>query len=396
MKKLSKLSKLMSFCLVTSMLVVTGCEKSNNNVQLNEKVDQLDEAPEVTEKEAKKIVRKSVDEIANSFSEMEKENGWSRNNPGDLDTAKKGVKGLVSNKFVENQLPGLIDTFNRSRETDMLPFPIHIEPEVRLTYSQKNDVLKIETLTLANDMGNEAETWEFILVYKDGKWLMDRWSSNTPADLKLTKEEANELLRVQGFKNVSFVREENSGDKKYIFKESNGVVAVDAQTSVITYNVGDKKQEKITKEDVIQEQETAKRNDSSTYTNSKEEKQLKKESSSALGKTKVLNELAALENQEKHTNVMTTNDIVNEIEGNYQLWDSKLNEIYNTLKNTMSPDAFQSLKTKQIVWVKEKESKVKAIGTDPNNGTMRRIEASEEKYKMTKERCYELVNGYMN
>ncbi|MED1566417.1 lysozyme inhibitor LprI family protein [Bacillus paramycoides] len=393
---MKKLSKLMLFCLATSMLVVTGCEKSNNNVQLNEKVDQLDEAPEVTEKEAKKIVRKSVDEIANSFSEMEKENGWSRNNPGDLDTAKKGVKGLVSNKFVENQLPGLLDTFNRSRETDMLPFPIHIEPEVRLTYSQKNDVLKIETLTLANDMGNAAETWEFILVYKDGKWLMDRWSSNTPADLKLTKEEANELLRVQGFKNVSFVREENSGDKKYIFKESNGVVAVDAQTSVITYNVDDKKQEKITKEDVIQEQETAKRNDSSTYTSSKEEKQLKKESSSVLGKTKILNELAALENQEKHTNVMTTNDIVNEIEGNYQLWDSKLNEIYNTLKNTMSPDAFQSLKTKQIAWVKEKESKVKAIGTDPNNGTMRRIEASEEKYKMTKERCYELVNGYMN
>ncbi|PGM64291.1 hypothetical protein CN947_08275 [Bacillus cereus] len=393
---MKKLSKVMAFCLAASMVVLAGCEKSNNNVQLNEKVDQLDEAPEVTEKEAKKIVRKSVDEIANSFSEMEKENGWSRNNPGDLDTAKKGVKGLVSNKFVENQLPGLLDTFNRSRETDMLPFPIHIEPEVRLTYSQKNDVLKIETLTLANDMGNEAETWEFILVYKDGKWLMDRWSSNTPADLKLTKEEANELLRVQGFKNVSFVREENSGDKKYIFKESNGGVAVDAQTSVITYNVDDKKQEKITKEDVIQEQETAKRNDSSTYISSKEENQLKKESSSALGKTKVLNELAALENQEKHTNVMTTNDIVNEIEGNYQLWDSKLNEIYNTLKNTMSPDAFQSLKTKQIAWVKEKESNVKAIGTDPNNGTMRRIEASEEKYKMTKERCYELVNGYMN
>lgn len=393
---MKKLSKFMSFCLATSMLVVTGCEKSNTNVQLNEKVDQLDEAPEVTEKEVKKIVRKSVDEIANSFSEMEKENGWSRNNPGDLDTAKKGVKGLVSNKFVKDQLPGLLDTFNRSRETDMLPFPIHIEPEVRLTYSQKNDVLKIETLTLANDIGNGAETWEFILVYKDGKWLMDRWSSNTSEDLKLTTEEANELLRVQGFKNVSFVREENSGDKEYIFKESNGVVAVDAQTSVITYNIDDKKQEKITKEDVIQEQETAKRNDSSTYTRSKEGKQLKKESSSALGKTKVLHELAALENQETHANVASDNDIVNEIEGNYQLWDSKLNEIYNTLKNTMSPDAFQSLKTKQIAWVKEKESKVKAIGTDPNNGTMRRIEASEEKYKMTKERCYELVNGYMN
>ena len=39
----------------------------------------------------------------------------------------------------------------------------------------------------------------------------------------------------------------------------------------------------------------------STHAISKEEKQTKKETSSAVGKTKVLNELAALENQEKHT-----------------------------------------------------------------------------------------------
>ncbi|MCH4567943.1 lysozyme inhibitor LprI family protein [Bacillus sp. ES1-5] len=387
---MKKLSKVMSCCLVASMLVVAGCEKGENKVQVNETIEQLEEAPEVTEKEVKKIVRKSVDAIANAFSEMEKENGWSRNNPGDLATAKKGVKGLVSDKFVEKELPGLLDTFNRSRETDMLPFPIHIEPDLRTTYSQKNDVLKIETLTLANDMGNEAEMWEFVFVYTDGKWLMDRWSSNTPVDLKLTKEEAKELLRVQGFKNVSFVREENSGNKKYIFKESNGVVAVDAKNSVIAHNVDDEEQEKVTKKDFVQEQETVKGNDASTSTSSK------KETSSAVGKTKVLNELAALENEEKHTNVMSTNDIVNEMEGNYQLWDNKLNEIYSTLKNTMSADAFQSLKTKQVAWVKEKESKVKAIATDENNGTMKYIEAADEKYKMTKERCYELVNGYMN
>ncbi|MGH0590824.1 lysozyme inhibitor LprI family protein [Bacillus pretiosus] len=387
---MKKLSKVMLFCLAASMLVVTGCEKGENKVQVNETIEQLEEAPEVTGKEVKKIVRKSVDAIANAFSEMEKENGWSRNNPGDLATAKKGVKGLVSDKFVEKELPGLLDTFNRSRETDMLPFPIHIEPDVRTTYSQKNDVLKIETLTLANDMGNEAEMWEFVFVYTDGKWLMDRWSSNTTVDLKLTKEEAKELLRVQGFKNVSFVREENSGNKKYIFKESNGVVAVDAKNSVIAHNVNDEEQEKVTKKDFVQEQETVKGNDASTSTSSK------KETSSAVGKTKVLNELAALENEEKHTNVMSTNDIVNEIEGNYQLWDNKLNEIYSTLKNTMSADAFQSLKTKQVAWVKEKESKVKAIATDENNGTMKYIEAADEKYKMTKERCYELVNGYMN
>ena len=126
---------------------------------------------------------------------MEKENGWSRTNPGDLNTAKKGVKGLVTDKFVENQLPESLKTFNRSRDTDMWPFPINIEPEMRFTYSQKNDILTIETIIPANDMGNAAEIWEFILIYKDEKWLIDKWSSHTPSDLKLTRKKRMSYLK---------------------------------------------------------------------------------------------------------------------------------------------------------------------------------------------------------
>ncbi|MEC3857940.1 lysozyme inhibitor LprI family protein [Bacillus sp. WOD8 KX774193] len=393
---MKKMWKVMSFCLAASMLVITGCENSNNKVQANEKIEQHNEAPEVTEKEAKKIVRKSVDGIANSFSEMEKENGWSRTNPGDLNTAKKGVKGLVTDKFVENQLPESLKTFNRSRDTDMWPFPINIEPEMRFTYSQKNDILTIETIIPANDMGNAAEIWEFILIYKGEKWLIDKWSSHTPSDLKLTREEANELLKIRNFKNVVFVREENSDDKKYIFKDDTSLVTVDAKTSVITINSDNQKEEKVANKNSSQEHENNKENNVSKHVISKEEKQNKKETPSAVGKTKALNELAALEEQETHGNVASDTEILNEIEGNYQLWDDKLNEIYNTLKNNMSADAFQSLKTEQIAWIKEKESQVKTIGTDPMNGSMRRIEAREAKYNMTKERCYELVNRYMN
>ncbi|CAM4103778.1 hypothetical protein BAQ48_00195 [Bacillus luti] len=393
---MKKMWKVMSFCLAASMLVITGCENSNNKVQANEKIEQHNEAPEVTEKEAKKIVRKSVDGIANSFSEMEKENGWSRTNPGDLNTAKKGVKGLVTDKFVEDQLPESLKTFNRSRDTDMWPFPINIEPEMRLTYSQKNDILTIETIIPANDMGNAAEIWEFILVYKDGKWLIDKWSSHTPSDLKLTREEANEFLKIRNFKNVVFVREENSGDKKYIFKDDTSLVAVDAKTSVLTINSDNQKEEKVANKTSSQEHGNIKENNVSKHVISKEEKQNQKETSSAVGKTKVLNELAALEKQETHGNVASDFEILNQIDGNYQLWDDKLNEIYNTLKNNMSADAFQSLKTEQIAWIKEKESQVKTILTNPMDGSMKRIDAFEAGYNMTKERCYELVNKYMN
>ena len=58
---------------------------------------------------------------------------------------------------------------------------------------------------------------------------------------------------------------------------------------------------------------------------------------------------------------MSTNDIVNEIEGNYELWDNKLNEIYSTLKNTMSPDAFQSLKRNKLRGLKKRKVRLKQL-----------------------------------
>ncbi|WP_410983749.1 lysozyme inhibitor LprI family protein [Bacillus cereus] len=107
--------------------------------------------------------------------------------------------------------------------------------------------------------------------------------------------------------------------------------------------------------------------------------------------------MSSLEKQEKHSeNTVTTVDIRAEINNNYQLWDNKLNEIYRVLKNNMPANAFETLKSKQIAWIKAKESRVQAIINDPNNGTMALIEADEASYTMTKERCYELVNSYMN
>ena len=162
-------------------------------------------------------------------------------------------------------------------------------------------------------------------------------------------------------KNVSFVSEENSGDKKYIFKDSNGLITVNAKTSLISYNVDENRYEKVTKERNIQETEQVKRKDSSAYTGSKDEKQSQKESSSKIDRANVLSELAAIDKQEKHTNAMSTNDIVNEIEGNYELWDNKLNEIYSTLKSTMSADAFQSLKRNKLRGLKKKKVKLKQL-----------------------------------
>ena len=76
-------------------------------------------------------------------------------------------------------------------------------------------------------------------------------------------------------KNVSFVSEENSGDKKYIFKDSNGLITVNAKTSLISYNVDKNRYEKVTKERNIQETEQAEKGFECVY-RLKEEKQSQK------------------------------------------------------------------------------------------------------------------------
>ncbi|WP_313233221.1 lysozyme inhibitor LprI family protein [Tissierella praeacuta] len=39
----------------------------------------------------------------------------------------------------------------------------------------------------------------------------------------------------------------------------------------------------------------------------------------------------------------------------YEMYDKELNEIYALLKDELSPEIMEDLKTKQIKWIKEKE-----------------------------------------
>lgn len=149
--------------------------------------------------------------------------------------------------------------------------------------------------------------------------------------------------------------------------------------------------------EVTEKEAKTQQNDSGNHTNQGTQKGSEEKAATGLNKAEFLNELSSLEKQEKHSeNTVTTVDIRAEINENYQLWDNKLKEIYRVLKNNMSANAFETLKSKQIAWIKSKESRVQAIRSDPNNGTMALIEADEAGYTMTKERCYELVNSYMN
>lgn len=77
---------------------------------------------------------------------------------------------------------------------------------------------------------------------------MDKWLFVFFEDLKFIKEEVNRILKMLDDKNVLFVSEENSGDKKYIFKDSNGLIIVNVKIFFILYNVDKNRYEKVMKE----------------------------------------------------------------------------------------------------------------------------------------------------
>lgn len=79
----------------------------------------------------------------------------------------------------------------------------------------------------------------------------------------------------------------------------------------------------------------------------------------------------------------------------YEMYDKELNEIYALLKDELSPEIMEDLKTKQIKWIEEKEEKADKEEATYEGGTLQFVAPYVSLYQSTKERCYELVNEYM-
>lgn len=79
----------------------------------------------------------------------------------------------------------------------------------------------------------------------------------------------------------------------------------------------------------------------------------------------------------------------------YDMYDKALNEIYDLLKNDLSPETMSDLQTQQIKWIQEKEAAANKESEQYKGGTFEFVAYNSSLYESTKERCYELVNNYM-
>ena len=77
-------------------------------------------------------------------------------------------------------------------------------------------------------------------------------------------------------------------------------------------------------------------------------------------------------------------------------WDDLLNSIYGVLKTQLSESEMNSLRNKQKAWIKYRDSEADKAFSEYEGGTMAPLEATSVNAELTRQRCYELVNQYMN
>lgn len=94
-----------------------------------------------------------------------------------------------------------------------------------------------------------------------------------------------------------------------------------------------------------------------------------------------------------YDNLVSTSEIREMASREYSDWDNLLNQIWGTLKEQLPSSVMRNLTTEQKSWIKQKEARAKELSSQP--GTMSLIESTSYLSETTKERCYYLVNNYM-
>ncbi|ARF18028.1 lysozyme inhibitor LprI family protein [Sporosarcina ureae] len=80
----------------------------------------------------------------------------------------------------------------------------------------------------------------------------------------------------------------------------------------------------------------------------------------------------------------------------YTRWDNALNEIYGVLKKQLSARDMEQLRVKQREWIKYRDHTASTNAAEFAGGSFESLTYTGTSADLTKERCYALVNLYMN
>ncbi|THE13473.1 DUF1311 domain-containing protein [Bacillus timonensis] len=149
------------------------------------------------------------------------------------------------------------------------------------------------------------------------------------------------------------------------------------------------------KADVAEESKETNASDESADTESPDTSVQGASENSAL-KEQYLNELAAIEEEiENKPEGETQIEMEDIAAGIYEIWDDELNKIWKELEKQLPTEKMDKLREDQRQWIREKYRIASEEAEQYKGGTMESLVKVTAQAKVTKERCYELVEKYM-
>lgn len=79
----------------------------------------------------------------------------------------------------------------------------------------------------------------------------------------------------------------------------------------------------------------------------------------------------------------------------FNRWDTTLNEIYGVLKEQLSTSEMDKLKEEQRNWIVKRDESAKKESLQFEGGSMESLTFVATQAKITRDRCYELVDDYL-
>lgn len=80
----------------------------------------------------------------------------------------------------------------------------------------------------------------------------------------------------------------------------------------------------------------------------------------------------------------------------WKIWDDLLNEIYGVLIEQLPQNEMDVLREEQLKWIKYRDENALKASKKYEGGTIENLEYVSVLANLTEERCYELVNNYMD
>lgn len=116
-------------------------------------------------------------------------------------------------------------------------------------------------------------------------------------------------------------------------------------------------------------------------------------------KNEYINKLNSVEEGMSDLDYLYENGItseMNEAEATkFGRWDDMLNEIYSLLKTQLTESEMNELKSKQLSWIEYRDTTANNESNSQGGGSLSGVVYNSSLARLTKERCYELVNTYM-